>query len=594
MSEKIQSSFYLLKDAITISGKGITKATTQTINDAYLAKLMKDKGYKAQKVTPNLNSNYDISLFFKKKTSDIKWKEFIASIAQPGEPILKSDKTNNESYILLLYSKKGKCYYASTGGTGHMVIQDIATNDLGLQILARILKPEDKALRSSKERSLVGGILGSVKIFRNDYNLYDNESFGSIYNELNATVAVDKLVNVFGFTSGEIKSESLCIAKNSFSIKKSISFKQLLQIITKCEGLLKTTPQMEINSVEKLGRGKLPLIKALNGQLDGKVYLNYLDPVKICDVEISHRDFEKYYLSTYTIFYFKIGRDEYDFRSDEPIREVQTLLDEIRKVDSTLSQADFERTVSLSSIITYDDAGTELTTDPMRSHYCTEERHNLKSYFLIEKDWYEIGKTMIDKINESCKSFLASREYRGPAMGPWAGSYDSENDYNASYIGDSNALVFDKFTPSNIEVCDILRWDQNNIYFYHVKKGFTNTMRDLCAQVLIAARRVQEDEKNGYQFLGKLYDTVTASKGPTQYSQNVRAQFANLKKRAFIDLFTNRKFIFVLAVQDTAKSHRTLLTQIDQFESNIAKFSLNELAKNMNNLEINFQIEQLR
>ena len=594
MSEKIQNSFYLLKDIITISGKGIAQASTQIIDDAYLAKLMKDKGYKAQKVTPNLHSNYDISLYFRKKSTDIKWKEFIKSIAVAGEPILKSEKTNNESYILILYSKKGKCYYASTGGTGHMVIQDIATNDLGLQILSRILKPEDKALRSSKERSLVGGILGSVKIFRNDYNLYDNESFGSIYNELNATVAEDKLINVFGFAPGDIKSGSLCIAKNSFSIKKSISFKELLRIITKCENLLKTTPQMEINSVEKLGRGKLPLIKALNGQLEGKVYLNYLDSSKVYDVEISHKDFDRYYLSTYTIFYFKIGKDEHNFRSDEPIREIQTLLDEIRKIDSKLSQADFERTVALSTIITYDDAGMVVTTDPMRSHYCTEERHNLKSYFLIEKDWYEIGKTMIDKINENCKAFLNSRKYLGPAMGTWAGNYDSENDYNASYIGKASSLVFDKFTPSNIEVCDILRWDQNNIYFYHVKKGFTNTMRDLCAQVLIAARRVQEDEKNGYKFLGELYDTVTASQGPSQYYVDARGQFKNLNRRTFIDLFRNRKFIFVLAVQDTAISHRTLLTQIDQFESNIAKFSLNELAKNMNNLEVNFQIEQLR
>jgi uncharacterized protein (TIGR04141 family) len=593
MSEKIQNSFYLLKDSITIPGKGISKATVQVIDDAYIGRLMKLKNYKPQKVTPNLHSQYEISLYFRKKTSDIRWKEFIKSIAVANEPILKQDKTTSESYILILKSKKGNCYYSSTGGSGHMVIQDIATNDLGLQILSRILKPEDKSLRSSKERALVGGILGAVKIFRNDHNLYENESFGSIYNELNAAVNVDKLINIFGFPPADIKADSLCIAKNSFCIKKSISFKELLRIITNCEKLLTQPPLVEINSVEKLGRGNQPLIKTLNTKADAKVYANYLDSNKFFSVEISHKDFERYYLSTYTIFYFRIGTIEYEFKSDEPIREIQTLLDEIRKIDPTVSQQDFDRITVTATIITYDSGGEIVTSDTMRNHYCTEIQDNLKSYFLIEKDWYEIGKTMIDKINENCQNFINSRTYSGPAIRPWVGFHDSENDYNASYIGKSNSMVFDKITPSNIEVCDILRWDTNHVYFYHVKKGFNNSMRDLCAQVFIAARRVQEDSKDGFKFIGQLYDTLQANQGTSAYIVNARNQLQNIQKNVFIDLFTTRNLVFVLAVLDTSVANRSLATQIDEFGSNIAKFSLNELAKNMNNQEISFQILQL-
>lgn len=593
MSEKIQNSFYLLKDSITIPGKGIAKPVVQVIDDAYITRLTKLKGYKSQKVTPNLHANYEIRLYFKKQTTDIKWKEFIKSIAVAGEAILKNDKSSSESYILILKSKKRNCYYASTGGSGHTVIQDIATNDLGLQILSRILKPEDKSLRAAKERTLVGGILGSVKIFRNDHNLYENESFGSIYNELNAAINIQQLVNTFGFPASDIKSDALCIAKNSFCIKRSISFKELLRIITKCENLLTIKPLVEINSVEKLGRGKLALIKTLKDKSDGGIYANYLNAGKSFDVEISHRDFERYYLSTYTIFFFRIGATEYDYKSDEPIREIQTLLNKIREKEPKLSQQDFERLTHTATIVTYDSGNEVLTTDTMRNHYCTEISHYGKSYFLIEKDWYEIGKTMIDKINENCQNFINSRVYTGPAVDPWKGVYDSENAYNASYIGEPDSMVFDKITPSNIEVCDILRWDDNNIYLYHVKKGFNNSMRDLCAQVFIAARRVQEDSKNGYKFIGELYDSLNGNQGTSAYIVNARDQLINITRDKFIDLFRVRKPVFVLAVLDTSTTNRKLATQIEEFESNIAKFSLNELAKNMNNQEISFEILQL-
>ena len=53
--------------------------------------------------------------------------------------------------ILVKNIKTGK-FYASTGGYSHTIIQEIATNDFGINILSRIVKPEDKALKSSKEK----------------------------------------------------------------------------------------------------------------------------------------------------------------------------------------------------------------------------------------------------------------------------------------------------------------------------------------------------------------------------------------------------------------------------------------------------------
>ena len=592
MSEKIQNSFYLLKDSVTTYSRKLAKNVKENIDDAFIKKLMKAKGFKPQKVIAALSADYEISLYYKAKNAPVKWKDFIGSVALPGEPILKVSTGKTESYVMLLYSRKGKAYYASTGGYGHMVVQDIATSDLGIEILARLIKPEDKALRASKERSLTGGVLGSVKIFRNSYNLSENESFGSIYNELNAAVNRDKIVNVFGFSAAEVNSDSLCVAKNSFSIKKSISFKELLRVITRCEKLLSSPALVEINTVEKLGRSSRPLITDLNNVVRGKVFMNYVNPNKFFSVEISHRDFERYYLSTYSEFTFHLnGVRENKF--EEPVRDIQTLLDEIRNTDPSLGQDDFNRVVATASLATFDSDGNELTSDLMGDHYCTEIAHNGKNYFLIEKEWYEISHTMIDKINETCKGFITSRFYAGPAMDAWDSTFLSENDFNAHYLTKPDSLVFDKITPSNIEVCDILRWNTTHIYLYHVKKGFDNSMRDLCSQVFISARRVLEDSKSKYEFIGSLYDELIKSRGKSVYVQNAQKKLKKMPRKDFIALFENRKLVFVLAVKDTSKKTRRLATDIEDFNSNIAKFSLNELTQKMRNLEVDFQILEL-
>ena len=59
----------------------------------------------------------------------------------------------------------------------------------------------------------------------------------------------------------------------------------------------------------------------------------------------------------------------------------------------------------------------------------------------------------------------------------------------------------------------------------------------------------------------------------------------------FIEI-VNKKPIFILAVKDNSTKNRNL-KDIEEFSSNIAKFSLNELVGNMRNLGIDFKITQI-
>jgi len=69
-------------------------------------------------------------------------------------------------------------------------------------------------------------------------------------------------------------------------------------------------------------------------------------------------------------------------------------------------------------------------------------------------------------------------------------------------------------------------------------------------------------------------------------------QTEQYSEKEFLRLF-DKELFFVLAVLDTASSKVRKISDINTFNSNIAKFSLRELVKEMKSLDINFKIAQL-
>lgn len=590
MSEKIQTNFYLLKTSIRVRNRTSRKIEEKIVDFEFLTKLMRGNGFKEQKVLPNLSNKYEIKVFFKRNPSSIKWKGYLKSIVEEGQDILKYDKSWVESYVIFIKNLEEKKHYASTGGYSHTIIQEIATNDFGIDILARIVKPEDKALKSSKEKNLTGGVLATVKFFRNDYNLYENENFGNIYNELNAAISKKQLEEIFGFKAEDLKNDILCIAKNSFSLKKTISFPELLKIISKCEELMKKERIAEINNVEKVTKSNTILLESLEEEVEKKLYANYKDDNEYFSIEVSHKEFEKYFSASQTVLSIIINKRKQGFSFEGIARDIQEIIKIIREFKNDLTSEEFQKALDRAYLETYDSDGVTLTRETLYHHFCTEVSLGGRNYFLMEKEWFEIRPSFIEKINVQCSEAINSCVYDGPKLEIWK-DYD-ENEYNASYFGQEATFVFDKFTPQNIEVCDIMKVANNTVYYYHVKKGFNNSMRDLCNQVWIAARRVLEDSKSDLAFHDLLYEIVKNNKGETDYSKMAKAELTKTTKEEFLNLIKGKKIVFVLSVLDTS-DNRILKHDLKKFQSNIAKFCLNELSKNMRSLGVDLQIVQL-
>lgn len=578
------------------------------------------KGYAEQKIkdsTLEEYSEYKIKLFYKKNPSNPKWKDFLYDIVETNEDIIKKGVGWNEGFIMIFSNTESGRVYAISGGSGYHIFQEYINDDFGIDILSRLIKKEDKILKSVKEKSVVGGVLGATKYFRNNYNLFENDSFGKIYQELKANLNTDYL-DKFGFTSSDFKNDSTCIAKASFKINKSIIFEQIFRIVEGCEYVFENPdnkPELEpvqINSVKKLTRKRdQDLINRLDEKLNDQLWARYEKEKGSFDFDLCHKDFEKYLSADKYVIKKNNSKnnyfDESEFRDEYGLVNMDIVFEKIKEQDDAPNEKnDFIELIRSLVVYSYneEDEDKYITRGSIISHVFGDVSLDGGTYFFIDNNWYEIDDRFKDELNSSCDSFIKDNYNNGLNDKAWDYNNDDsekrgENYYNKQFISDNpksdKILVLDKITPDNIEMCDIMKWNDDNLYLYHVKAGFCNTMRDLCSQIFIAANRVKSDLDASREYIGSIYDTLARVKtSDDDYYKNAGAQTDKITKEEFIKIFSDKKknLVFVISVLDTG-SERKLNTGVSKFNSNIAKFSLQELIKGMRGLGVELKITQI-
>lgn len=597
MAEKMQVTIYKIDNENTIFDD------TKNIIDPLRKRIIKN-GYKRQTLKTNLKAGYTIELLYSSYPSNPKWKDFFVGVAEKEQPILKISKGRNESFIMLIYNETTENLYAITGGTGYHQIQEYIEDDFGVDIISRIISKDAKTIKSVKEMSIMGGVLGQTKYFRKDYNLIENDSFGKIYQELKSGITKNSLRKYFGFSTEDLKKNSSCIAKSSFKISKAIDFNQLFKIIEGCEDIYndKNLKQVQINNVNKIDRRNKDLIQKLKNELLHQLWLRFNGEDNYIDFDLCHKDYDKYLTASYYVV--KKNYSKNSFFDDETIEElynVDQILDKLHQLEIYEDENAFKELIPNLKIFSYvdEDQTNSETNGFLIQHLFGDVQFIDDKYFFIDNQWYIIHDSFIDELNTSCQHFVKENNINGLDKFKWDYfAEESENDYNAKYIANDPAadkvIVLDKITPDYIEPCDILMWDDDKIYFYHVKAGFNNTMRDLCSQVFISANKIKQDVNSGYNYIGMIYDNLKKKKNSSDsYFKKAGNQIANISKEDFIDLFRNRIPVFVLSVLDTNKAERDIINNISTFRSNIAKFSLQDLFKVMKGIDVELKITQI-
>ncbi|WP_438498480.1 DUF6119 family protein [Paenibacillus sp. IHBB 3054] len=557
----------------------------------------KKESFREQQLVEDFDTKgLQVNIFYSEKHRKPQWADFLIPILSNDSKLLKS-KNKDNSFVMFVSDEEH--LYAVSGGQGNFMIQDYINSNFGLELLTKLISENSQVVKALSERGIAGSILGSQKYFRFDYRLIDDQEFGKLYKQIKAALNPDVLAQKFGFSVNEVKKDVGCIAKSTFKINKSINFDFLLSLMLKITELFNTPANFNVNKIEIInnkGQKNRQLIAELENSLLEKV-VNYINNNEYLDVDFCHPEFEKFQIAdSYKIFknYSSISIENDSFPSLDSVSILKDFL--IERTDIlTLTQEDQIEFIRKIRIKSYDSDNMKLTEGWFLKHLHGEVTFKNNHYFFIDGDWCRVQNTFIEDLNSQCSSIISFANDPLLLTEPWDQQASiSENEYNQMYFNKDGFFVFDKVTPHNIEICDILKFDHDTIYLIHVKKGFNNTLRDLAAQIFIASRLIQQVKlSHDYSLIELLYEESVISNPQSEYSKKLIAQANSITKEQFVELFRNRtKVVVGLAFLDSAVAQREI-TNIQLFDSNIAKFSVIELHKNLRAIDIPLKMVQL-
>ena len=135
---------------------------------------------------------YTRKCFKLSSSKNIGWESFVEKFTVNK---LALGKSKNYSIILLVQSKENNddIFVIGFGNLSYYSIQNIVDSEFGLDILSRMIEPNDNILKSSKEQLVVGSTQGQLSTYRQLHSLNDIEDFGSIFQELNVAIKKDVL-----------------------------------------------------------------------------------------------------------------------------------------------------------------------------------------------------------------------------------------------------------------------------------------------------------------------------------------------------------------------------------------------------------------
>lgn len=169
-----------------------------------------------------------------------------------------------------------------------------------------------------------------------------------------------------------------------------------------------------------------------------------------------------------------------------------------------------------------------------------------------------------------------------------------EHDYNCSYATEAEFLVGDKITANNIEIFDLLRYDEDRgsgtVWIYHVKRKFGQCTRDAISQLAMSATLIHDDIMgSGEKSLHKHYAQLVEK---DEIKEKLIA-WGITGETDYVNFFRKNKLIFVYAFvdEDNKSTKRTLIEEsgiksVVTIEDLIEKL---ELYKRQINDHTNFQ-----
>lgn len=512
---------------------------------------------------------------FKTPENDSEWVEFLPKDFTKGSDFVQ------QKVSLILFIEFQKHLYCVIGGNSFRIIQPFIEESFGINIYSRILDPENDELLSIRTRNITGKIAASSNFYKSNFKLIDHIKFGTIPTEI--SLKLGNVEDVFFDFLREGSSQLQIHVSNSIKFRKTIQFEDLIEIIKEIKFIEELDKKDYLTTYEKIE----------DENLIEKTFIEHLVQTIFNDINNTLRSTIK-----------PINKFYFEFCHPNKLEEFyEADYFQLLELDENKKQQVFKKTIDRNRIYFFvieraiDKFGVNITLDQFKfflfgvrirsykndnkrnlssamflQHFNTEFEINGKPIFLLDNNWYYLQDSFLKDLNSNCVKVL--RNYKAPnslLFKKWdLLVQNTEKKYNLLYKDLKNYLVFDTISISGIELCDLIKFDENNIYLIHVKRGFDSSMRELYNQIILSARRLEESKSSKEkEYLKKCFKSLVKKK--QNNSVNSFDEFLKLFDK-------NIKYIMAFSNEN---SNDLIENTIPKIKSSIAKFSIIQTSSEM-------------
>lgn len=485
------------------------------------------------------------------------------------------------SFVLFILFKSN--IYCVIGGSGINVIRKYIDDYFGIDFYQHFAKPTEDVIIGLSTRGIAGNISQQSSTFNFNQTITESIDYSEIPKKIRVVVREELQKGIFKKYDLD-KNNPMMEIGAYFSLRKKLDYNQLKELIIDIDNIRKDKSNYNqltlfkkiieedlINSLDEFLKDKICDDVILHNTPDRLVLLND-DIIEV----VNPRKLEKFYECESFNIRFKFSRSENNLsvndRSKIYFESTKFIYETLNDISNRYDIKGKLFKLNVNGVIN----GVESTFGNFFSHITCEITFQGKKYFRIDEQWYFLEDRFIDQMNKEAISTYNQYRLAENILNPWNNSKD-EDTYNLSHKEDGY-FVLDKVIKENIEICDVLFYnDDDQIYFVHVKNGFNTQMRNLYVQVILSAKRLWNDIYNN---VGTSYLEETL-----KYYNSRNKKQINYKEISKKIVSNEIKVTFVMAFNNHYYKHLNTIEKIQKSQSNIAKYSLIQTIKEMKNFK---------
>lgn len=502
----------------------------------------------------------EFKLIYIKSTRTPIWKGIIEGMIAEGEAIDKDEnigKIKNESTSYILFYIVENNMYAMTGGKGSNYISKFIEKNFGLYLIPKLVDKNNPIIKKVVENNLTGNNLSTQRITKNITSVSMEESLGSIYRELSIQIS-NEIAKEFGIKEEEGERTIGVSSGDSIIIRKSISIEELKIILEKLNKIQQKKDKFILNYFVPVRK------KRIKESTLKDLMIRMIKEENYKKFEILSDSIEEYYFSSYEYILESDGKEI--LKKHTPIN-MEDIVECIKQESKNLYINKITEILMKSEIETIDSNGK--TIIPKTKIYnlisgCIEDDKGC--YYLINGSWYVFEEHYFSMLTSQYQELFSNNEEISNKIILKYGlikKCQNENEYNDMFIDDLNVVKGHKNLIGQIELADLIYWDEDNLYLM-CNKGIFNgeNVRDLQNQIYTSSKMLQSIKINDKVKLEEYYEKLNTKDKD------------KISKADFLKLF-NKNIYFIAGFSSGFKKNT---------KSPYAKYLLVDLKRKLKNI----------